>query len=53
MAFGDDKNDLALAKNKIIKTFPIIGTTKEVPEIITRSVNPISLKLKKLGNNVR
>ena len=53
IALGDDKKDLALARNKIIKTFPIIGTAKEVVEIMARSVNPISVKLKKLGNSVR
>ena len=53
IAFGEDKNDLVFARNNIINILPIIGIAKDVPEITKRSTEPISEKLKKLGNNVK
>lgn len=52
-ALGEDKKVFALARNNIISIFPSIGTAKDIPEIMARSVNPISPKLKKLGSSVK
>ena len=51
--FGDEIKFLTLDKNKIMSTFPIIGTENETTEMTAKSKGPIFVKSKNPGNKVR
>ena len=53
MAFADDRKNLTLSRKNISNKFPIIGTEKDVMEIIVRSNILILLKSKKTGKRVK
>ena len=53
IALADDRKNLTLSRKKIRNKFPIIGTEKDVTEIITRSIRLILLKSKKPGKRVK
>ena len=53
IAFADDRKNLTLSRKKISNKFPIIGTEKDVTEIIVRSNILILLKSKKPGKRVK
>ena len=51
--FADDRKNITLSRKKISNKFPIIGTEKDVTEIIVRSNILILLKSKKPGKRVK
>ena len=50
---SDDRKNLTLSRKKISNKFPIIGTEKDVTEIIVKSNILILLKSKKPGKRVK